>query len=260
MAERNLLFALGAVALAAYIRKTMSSSSSTRRYTTFNNPATILRLLRNNVSVSSTVLGVNVLTFLAWAVKGSRNPFLTRNFTTSPLHLDEGLYHTLITQAVSHPPNTVPLQSVLNNLLSWMAVAPALERALSPRVFAVHVMTSAVVSALAQILYDRSIVSKSSGSFYIPITGLSSVVFASNVTLTTLYPDSTVVMMGVVEMTSVQALALMGAVEGVMVLLSSNNHWQWRSLVGHLVAAVWGYAFVATGLHGQIYKLLSQNI
>jgi rhomboid family protein len=118
---------------------------------------------RRPLRVVPVIIGINVVVFLAWqlskAVPHLRG-IMVINFLTSPLHLEHGLYWTLLTSVFSH----AELWHLAINMIVLYSFGAVLERLWGPRTFlgfylAAGILASVSHCAVTQWLLSRGNVS-----------------------------------------------------------------------------------------------------
>ncbi len=152
------------------------------------------------------IIALNVLVFLGWQVARvtpSWQPFFVNNFLVSPLHLEHGLYWTLLTSEFSHN----ALWHIAINMIVLYSFGAVLERLWGVRLFTAFYLAAAVLASASHCLTTVLVLGRQN----ISALGASGAIAGLLMAFALIFPHERILILGIIPIPAlVGALAFVG--------------------------------------------------
>lgn len=138
----------------AYESDAGAVSDGTHHVTSGDGGSSTVPWWRRRLHVVPVVIGINVVVFLAWQLSKAMPALrgvMVVNFLTSPLHLEHGLYWTLLTSVFSH----AELWHLAINMIVLFSFGAVLERLWGPRTFLWFYLAAGILASISHCATTR---------------------------------------------------------------------------------------------------------
>lgn len=160
-------------------------------------------MFRNTSFVVRLFALINLAVYLAWTFWPQGRLFMATNFLVSGLHIQEGLYWTLLTSEFSQN----YFLHLAFNMMALLSFGPPLERLMGHFSFAVFYMTCAVVASISHVVSSTYLL----GAPDQMALGASGAVAGLLLVFALLFPRSQILIFGIIPVPAIYgALAFVG--------------------------------------------------
>lgn len=208
-------------------------------------PAPMPDWMYRPLRVVPVIVAINVLVFLAWQAtqwSPSLDVFMRTNFLVSWVHLEHGLYWTLLTAAFSH---SEWWHLGINMVVLW-SFGSVLERLLGWKVFTTFYLSSALVASVA-----HCVVSLAMGRAAVPALGASGAVSALLLAYALLFPQARLLVFGIVPVPALAGALFFVALDVWGLVAQGQGGGLPIGHGAHLGGALCGYLFWLFALRGR---------